>query len=271
MMIPHQQLILRVTDSISQHIRSTIAKQADKETNIIVEIESELDAEGKDDFFIFSFNGNKYPALLLNLPTLVETQKTFDRKIFYKSGDIGQMLHVFDTANAREQVKTKQTKIRNGEVYYINGLTPPTSNIIKNRYELTSKSTDNYPVHKVKSVINDIASAWNIQEEKSSSSGSGLASGGGAGGSEVATGSEYLDIITEEVVDFQEWMVANNTDASNTSVSLLEPPHTNKNGLVGLACHIDGNEWNNSKTLGVVMEHPEILEAPNEENIFIFR
>ena len=39
MIVPQQQLILRVTDTISQLIRSTIAKQTDKEASIIIEIE----------------------------------------------------------------------------------------------------------------------------------------------------------------------------------------------------------------------------------------
>lgn len=30
---------------------------------------------------------------LMNLPTIVETHKTFDNKIFLKSGDIGQVQH----------------------------------------------------------------------------------------------------------------------------------------------------------------------------------
>ena len=270
-MVPQQQLILRLTDSLSQQIRATIAKQADKESNIIVEIESEADAEGKDDCFTFNFNGTKYPAVLLNLPTLIETQKTFDRKIFYKSGDIGQILYVSETESARENIKTKQTKMRNDELYYVNGLTPPTNNIIKNRFELTSKSTDNYPTHKVKMVINDIASVWSIQEEEN------LISVGSSSETsstqQTAVGTEYIDIITEEVVDFQEWMVANNSNDSSvtgqTQLTLMDAPYTSKSGLRGLVYHIDGFDWNTRAKLGVSMDHPEILEAPNEENSFV--
>ena len=70
------------------------------------------------------------------MPTIIETHKTFDRKTFYKSGDIGQMLQVFDNTQQREQAKLKYTKFRNGETYYTSGITSATKDIIKNRFFL---------------------------------------------------------------------------------------------------------------------------------------
>ena len=173
-------------------------------------------------------------------------------------------MHVFENDKTREQMKTKHTKLRNGEVYFVNGLTPPTANIVKNRYELTSKSSEIYPVHKVKAVINDIASPWNIQEEKSSS-------GGATAPAAESAGFEYLDIITKEVVDFQEWMVAAGTADSTATLGLMGNTHTGSNGLIGLTYHIEGNEWSSGSKLGPAMIHPEILEGPHEENVFVTR
>lgn len=171
-------------------------------------------------------------------------------------------MHVFDNEKLREQMKSKQTKLRNGEVYFVNGLTSPAANIIKNRYELTSKSSEIYPVHKVKAVINDIASPWNVQEDKSAS---------GAAASVEPAGSEYLDIITEEIVDFQEWMVAAGAPDSTATLGLMGNMHTSSNGLMGLIYHIEGNEWSSGSKLGPAMVHPEILEGPHEENVFVTR
>lgn len=40
-------------------------------------------------------DGKTYPARLVDLPCVVETQKTLDRRTFFKSGDVGQMLIVY--------------------------------------------------------------------------------------------------------------------------------------------------------------------------------
>lgn len=40
-------------------------------------------------------DGKTYPARLVDLPCVVETQKTLDRSTFFKSGDVGQMLVVY--------------------------------------------------------------------------------------------------------------------------------------------------------------------------------
>lgn len=40
-------------------------------------------------------DGKKYPARLVDMPCVLETQKTLDKKTFFKSGDVGQMLIVY--------------------------------------------------------------------------------------------------------------------------------------------------------------------------------
>lgn len=40
-------------------------------------------------------DGKKYPARLVDMPCVLETQKTLDKSTFFKSGDIGQMLIVY--------------------------------------------------------------------------------------------------------------------------------------------------------------------------------
>ncbi len=50
-------------------------------------------------FFLFVYRENTYPALLLNLPSNIETHKTYDNITYYKSGDIGQVSiasHIID-------------------------------------------------------------------------------------------------------------------------------------------------------------------------------
>ena len=47
--------------------------------------------------YIFTFQQDRYYAMLANLPTNVETHKTFDKKVFVKVADVGQMLVVYPT------------------------------------------------------------------------------------------------------------------------------------------------------------------------------
>ena len=65
----------------------------------------------------FLCGGRKYPATLVNIPTLLETYKTYNNCLYYKSGDVGQMLVVHDSE------KKKMRMDDNGFIY--SGVLPP--------------------------------------------------------------------------------------------------------------------------------------------------
>lgn len=194
------------------------------------------------------------------MPTFIETQKTFDNKIFYKSGDIGQILYVFETKAARDSVKRKETMERHSETYYLHGLSAPTHNIVKSRFELTQKSSDSYPSHKVRAVVNDMSAPWTTDErpvgrstaiiEIVEGSSSSAESGGGGSGGAKGGSTDFVE-VTEEIVDFEEWMV--------------DPDSTNPD--IGVSFRIEHCDWDGD--LGVLLEHPEILNGPDEGNIFV--
>ncbi len=48
--------------------------------------------------WVFTLEGELYPARLVNLPTNVETHKTVDKVTYYKSSDIGQMMVVYEVS-----------------------------------------------------------------------------------------------------------------------------------------------------------------------------
>src|SRR5690606_22203805 len=61
----------------------------------------------------FAIGNQKYKATLVNIPTLLETYKTYDRSNYYKSADVGQMLVVHDSE--KKKMKTdKNGFIRSG-------------------------------------------------------------------------------------------------------------------------------------------------------------
>jgi transcription initiation factor TFIID subunit 7 len=175
-MSSQQQVILRLPPKLAKKVRKLLTQDniSDDQLNSLINIEPD---EGND-CFIFTFQDTKYPALLQNLPTVVETHKTYDRKIFLKSGDVGQMLQVFDSAKDRSTARNKLVKSASGYATTIsgttgsnvmaNGLTPPTTNIVKERFELTRKNIKNsdiYSMHRVKEVIADVSQQWYLPEE----------------------------------------------------------------------------------------------------------
>lgn len=172
----HQQLILRVPECIAIQIRTTL-DSIDKEQTIHIKPET-----GKQNYYQFILDDNTYPALLQNLPCLVESHKTVDMKIFYKAGDIGQILVVYLNEKSRDLAIFEQ-KILDDVEYIPHGLTIPTMNIIKKKYSRT-REKQMYSFDKIQTVLDQIK-IFEIKEKV------------------------HKEII-EEVVDFEEWMLDKN-------------------------------------------------------------
>jgi transcription initiation factor TFIID subunit 7 len=76
-----------------------------------------------------------YAAVLVDLPTITESMKTWDKKSFVKSADICQMLLVFDKVKNEEEVKrAKLPKAVEHGHRWPHGLTPPMHDCIHRRF-----------------------------------------------------------------------------------------------------------------------------------------
>eukprot|EP01088_Endostelium_zonatum_P016090 TRINITY_DN4204_c0_g1_i2.p1 TRINITY_DN4204_c0_g1~~TRINITY_DN4204_c0_g1_i2.p1 ORF type:complete len:469 (-),score=104.75 TRINITY_DN4204_c0_g1_i2:57-1463(-) len=98
-----EQIILRVPNDLANELRGLINKSGEKG--------GEAKNKGKDQKIAFLLqdkdrnygrarflcSGQKYDATLVNIPTLLETYKTYNNNLYYKSGDVGQMLVVHDS------------------------------------------------------------------------------------------------------------------------------------------------------------------------------
>jgi hypothetical protein len=151
------------------------------------------------DKFVFTFEGQEYPALLSNMATQIEIGKTFDQKTTVKSGDVGQMLQVFRSEKARVKAKNKQRK--NGSGLYVppgvepspldnlmpSGISPPTKSITRRRFEMT-RTKKAPPPEQVQEVVEDMNRTWKIKtlDDKEL---------------------YYIEYVEEDLVDFEEWMV----------------------------------------------------------------
>lgn len=79
---------------------------------------------------------------IVDLPCVVECQKTIDNKIFYKSGDICQMLLVseepLDEEAAKQNQMQRKEKLDLKKFIYPHGITLPLKNVRKKRFRKTA-------------------------------------------------------------------------------------------------------------------------------------
>jgi transcription initiation factor TFIID subunit 7 len=85
---------------------------------------------------VVKIRGNSYAAVLVDLPCIVETMKSFDRKGWYKVADCCQMLYVLGPCQSDEEAKNyRLPKDVDKENYqYAHGLTPPLHYVRKRRW-----------------------------------------------------------------------------------------------------------------------------------------
>ncbi|KAJ2962876.1 hypothetical protein NQZ79_g2124 [Umbelopsis isabellina] len=117
----------------------------------------------------FYINGQKFDTKLVDLPTIIESQKTLDQKQLYKIGDISQMLlvepHSQDEPNALNNVR------RNAEFYlYPDGITPPLKHVRKRRFrKRLSKRTIEVVEKEVERLLEVDATAEDVRYEMNDS------------------------------------------------------------------------------------------------------
>ena len=208
-------VVLRLPDDLSVRMRELIkegqalelaeqvggAADGSKADRLYLDLKPAEFGNPDGDKFVFSIEGKDYPALLANLPTPVEVQKTFDQKTFLKSGDVGQMLRVFHTDDELRSAKAKLSQNSSGahvpeggnpppaalDAVMLSGLTPPTLGIVERRYKMTrAKKTP--PATEVTELVEEISRGWRVKtfEERDL---------------------EYVEHVEEDLVDFEEWMV----------------------------------------------------------------
>eukprot|EP00753_Platysulcus_tardus_P007659 PLAT15352.1.p1 GENE.PLAT15352.1~~PLAT15352.1.p1 ORF type:complete len:317 (-),score=107.06 PLAT15352.1:92-1042(-) len=132
-----EQLVLRLPERLAARLRELMAA-GDLSS---VWYEAEGDPEGRR--FQFHIDGTTYAATLVDLPCIVEVQKTLDKEVFYKSGDIGQMLRVLDESSSVEEQRA---------VSSCSGLTPPTESITRHRYGKVRKRASGFAREEVADV-----------------------------------------------------------------------------------------------------------------------
>ena len=182
-----------------------------------------------------------------------------------------QILTVFNNTTERDAASRRVSKSVTGERVQANGLTPPTVNIVKHRFEKTRKKAG-VPIQQIRLVVEDIYANWvtlsvlnqaliggdsgsiNTNSGAVSSARGGRGGGGRSGGPKSRSRAvdaedqmEVLQIIDEEIVDFEDWMVS------------AEQPN-------GVSISISGKDcaWLKDPRYAILLEHPEMLSVNDE-------
>jgi transcription initiation factor TFIID subunit 7 len=97
---------------------------------------------------VITIKGRMYGAVLVDLPCIVETMKSWDKKGWWKVADIHQMLLVLGRCNSDEEAKNMplpRGTVHPSNFQYAHGLTPPMHWVRKRRFRkrLSYKDTAN--------------------------------------------------------------------------------------------------------------------------------
>lgn len=113
-------MILNVPEEIGKKIHQVIQGQAtDEEKNgmNIELIENPTEGFKIEDSrkMIFKMGDQLFPISILDLPCIIEANKTIDYKTYYKSSDISQMLYVHENKLKKEDELIKFIPLKNGD------------------------------------------------------------------------------------------------------------------------------------------------------------
>jgi hypothetical protein len=178
------QVLIRLPHELTDVVRQRLHEGQSED--LVLEVKPAHD--GNLNKFDVQIEDNIYPAMLCNLPSPLETHKTLDNKVLYKSGNIGQILIVFMTEDQfLNHAKTQLQKL-DGVTYLDSGITPPTTNIVQRKYSKTRRHNPQ-PPDKISVVADEILNLANNKEIVE----------------------EY-----EEIVDLEDWMINPETQEGRT-------------------------------------------------------
>lgn len=97
---------------------------------------------------VVSVRGNMYGATLVDLPCIIESSKTLDKKNIFKTADICQMLLVGGRIQREEDTWELPTRIQ--DITYPHGITPPMQHVRRRRFR---KRISNRTIEAVESEV----------------------------------------------------------------------------------------------------------------------
>ncbi|KAK4440439.1 Transcription initiation factor TFIID subunit [Sesamum alatum] len=114
-----EQFILRVPPAVAERIERLLNDSASSSEDKSLDLSFSEDGRTGT----FSVGNDRFSASLLDLPTVVESYKTYDDNVLIKTADIGQMIMVREEGDSVPEA-----------VEYRHGLTPPMRDARRRRF-----------------------------------------------------------------------------------------------------------------------------------------
>jgi hypothetical protein len=165
-----------------------------------------------------------------------------------------QLLQVFETEEQREAMRASICHTIHGD-YMPSGLTPPTADIVKRRFEQTRKNDGNFIPYRIRNVAQEMSSFGNGTGRMVNATTGEVVADGNAN-----TPGPVLEVVsetvTEEVVDFEEWMVdqAAMQHGRREGVSI-----TLHGSQLGSLRELQSGGTEQARSLLLLLQHPELL------------
>lgn len=110
----------------------------------------------------FKINGTTYASKLVDLPNIIESQKTFDNRHLFKVADISQMLVV--ERPVKDESSITRDPLRIDDYIWPHGITPPLRHVRKRRFrKRLSRQTIEVVEEQVEDLLKLDAEADNTQ------------------------------------------------------------------------------------------------------------
>lgn len=129
-----EQFILRLHEEDAGSLRKLLDKNSKKFGKNV-----KLDMNPETHYGQIDINNKTIPLKLVDLPTVVESSKTIDKKTFYKTANIHQMIVPYDPEE--EEKKNENTQEKDYKKFlHPHGVTPPLRNVRACRFRKKIKN-----------------------------------------------------------------------------------------------------------------------------------
>ncbi|KAI0400468.1 hypothetical protein F4802DRAFT_483040 [Xylaria palmicola] len=124
--------------------------------------------DGRERRAMVAINGVNYAAVLVQLPTITEAMKTWDRKSMMKNSDVTEMLLCFAVVNSEMEARTTPLPpmVMKNELKWPHGITPPMHDAPNRRFRKTlSEKQWERTQNQVAKLLEDDAAADEVKTE----------------------------------------------------------------------------------------------------------
>ncbi|CAG5121359.1 unnamed protein product [Candidula unifasciata] len=131
-----QQFILRLPQEAAAQLHEDLKETSNVQLKDKLSIE--LDPNMRHGYV--RYGGDIYYAKLVDLPSVIESLKTVDKKTFYKTADISQMLYCKSEEDwIKDENDSPRKKDKDKKYAWNHGITPSLKNVRKRRFRKTLK------------------------------------------------------------------------------------------------------------------------------------